>query len=232
MSMDAVILAGGLATRLNNIMPDTPKALIEINGRPFITYQFDRLLEADINRVIICTGHLSEKFPKTIGHQYKELNIIYSTEIEPLGTGGAIDKASTLILSSNCLVMNGDSYIDTQLNKFISWHSNTEFKGSILVTTQKSENRYGNITIDELGKIKSFSEKGNSDENHYISTGHYIFNSELIGKIPKRKNVSLEYDCFPFWIDDGLGGFYQQAKFIDVGTPDSLIAAANFFKDK
>ena len=232
MTLDALILAGGLATRLKDVVDDIPKALLDVNGYPFITYQFDQLLQAGVGRVIICTGHLSEQFPEVLGHKYKDLEIIYSKEASPLGTGGAIAQASKLIASQNCLIMNGDSYINTHLDKFIDWHNDSGYEGSILTTTAKKENRYGNITVSD-GKIKSFSEKGgDSSEKSYISTGHYIFSIRLIHSIPSNRVVSLEHDCFPFWVKDGLGGFYRRAKFIDIGTPESLIESKEFFRSK
>lgn len=230
MPIDAIILAGGTATRLQDVADDTPKALVDVDGRPFITYQFNQLLKAGIRRVIVCTGHLSTKFPEIMDHKYKELEIIYSTEQEPLGTGGAIANAIKLIISNNCLIMNGDSYINTHLDKFIEWHNKNDFHGSILVTDAKKENRYGNIKISNTGRIKSFSEKG--EVKRYISTGHYIFDMNLIRDIPINRKVSLEQDCFPFWIDDGLGGYYRRAKFIDIGTPETFKEAQQFFKRK
>lgn len=225
-----MILAGGLATRLGEASKDMPKALVDVNGRPFMFYHFDQLLKAGIRRVIICTGHLSVKFPEIIGHQYKDLEIVYSTEPRALGTGGAIAHAINLILSDKCLIMNGDSYINTHLDKFIAWHENNDFLGSILVTNAKKENRYGNIKVSRDGRIKSFSEKGDVVGKRYISTGHYIFDIELIRSILTHRSVSLEHDCFPFWIEDGLGSFYRRAKFIDIGTPESLKEAQSFFK--
>lgn len=233
MSINAIILAGGLGTRLDGIVDDDiPKALIKVNKKPFITYLFDQLLKAKINRVIICTGYLSGKFPDTLGHQYKKLEIIYSTETEPLGTGGAIANATNLILSDKCLVMNGDSYINTHLDKFIAWHEKNEYRGSILVTNAKKENRYGNIKLSTAGRIKEFSEKDDIKGKKCINAGVYILNMELIHDISLHRNVSLERDCFPFWIEDGLGGFYRRAKFIDIGTPETFNNAQQFFKRK
>ncbi len=230
MTINAMILAGGLATRLGDAAKDTPKVLMDINGKPFITYHLEQLRKAKINRVIVCTGHLSEKISEIIGHSYKDMDIVYSNEQFPLGTGGAIANASNLILSDKCLVMNGDSYINTHLDKFVEWHEKNDFPGSILVTNAKKENRYGNIKVSTTGRIKSFSEKGDVKGKRYISTGHYIFDMNLIRDIPTNRSVSLEHDCFPFWIDDGLGGFYRRAKFIDIGTPESLKEAQSFFK--
>ena len=233
MSINAIILAAGMGTRLQGIVDDIPKALININKKPFIIYLFDQLLKAKINRVIICTGHLSEKFPDLIGYQYKKLEIIYSTEIEPpSGTGGAIAKATNLILSDKCLVMNGDSYINTHLDKFMAWHEKNDYLGSILITNAKKENHYGNIKISTAGRITDFSEKNNIEGKKYINAGIYILDMKLIRDIPMNRDVSLEHDCFPFWIDDGLGGFYRRAKFIDIGTPESLKEAQQFFKRK
>ncbi len=113
MTINAIILAGGLATRLGEAAQDTPKALVEVNSKPFMLYHFDQLLKAGIKRAIVCTGHLSERFPEVIGHAYKDMEIVYSTEQGPLGLGGSIANAAKLILYDKCLIMNSDSYINT-----------------------------------------------------------------------------------------------------------------------
>ncbi len=235
MSIDALILAGGRGTRLQETVIDAPKSIVDINGRPFITYQFDQLIKAGIERVIVSTGYLSVKITETIGNEYKNLDVIYSNESIPLGTGGGIRKALTLIKSKTVLVMNGDSYVNTHLDKFINWYEKNDYEGSLLITDSKNENRYGNIKVSSNGRIKKFSEKErNFSGRSLISTGYYLFSRKLIGEIPKpfNKPVSLEYDCFPFWIDDGLGGYYRRAKFIDIGTPETLEEAKKFFKRK
>lgn len=235
MSINAVILAGGLATRLYDISENIPKAILNINGKPFITYQLDQLIRIGLHRVIIATGHLSDKIIQCLGHKYKNLELIYSYEKHPLGTGGAIAKANSLILSDTALIMNGDSYINTRLERFIKWHKNNNYDGSILVTDVKENNRYGNIKINKNGKIKNFSEKSiKFTGRNLINTGYYLLNKKLINDIPisTSKIVSLENDCFPFWLENGLGGFYRKAKFIDIGTINSFKEASKFFNNK
>lgn len=114
--MDAVILAAGKGTRLGLV--DRPKPLADINGRPFITYIFDQLIEAGFKKVIVCISHMAEKFYEILGHKYKSLNIIYSIEDIPITPDQTLMSARPLI-SGTILAMNGDTYVDINLKEYI-----------------------------------------------------------------------------------------------------------------
>ena len=226
----AVILAGGLGTRFQKISADTPKSLAKINGRPFIKYQFEQLYKAGVRRFIISTGHLSGSFPKVLGHSYRKADIIYCSEMTPLGTAGAIKNAVSQCQTKSFFVLNGDSYLNTHLDKFLDWHTKKDVHCSILITKVKDTERFGTVKIDKDGLIRKFVEKS-KDEHGYISSGYYIFDRQLIDEIPVNMACSLEYECFPVWIGQ-LGGFYRRAKFIDIGTPESYKEAQTFFQRK
>ena len=106
--MDVVILAGGLGRRLRSIVPDRPKPMAEINRRPFILYLFDQLIDIGLSRVIVSTGYLGNYISRELGTKYRALEICFSEEQTPLGTGGALKLASKQLTSDNVLVMNGD----------------------------------------------------------------------------------------------------------------------------
>ena len=111
--LTVLILAGGFGTRLSKVLADRPKALAEVNGRPFITYIFDQLIDAGLNNIIVCTGYMSEKIVATIGNNYKNIKILYSKEEIPLGTAGAARRAALYVSNKTMMIMNGDSYINT-----------------------------------------------------------------------------------------------------------------------
>src|SRR6185295_12494614 len=110
MDLAAVVLAGGMGTRLRSVVADRPKVLASVGGRPFLTYLLDQITGAGIRRVVLSTGHLAEQFDSAIGSSYGGIEIAYAHEEAPLGTGGAIRFASGLANADQLLVMNGDSY--------------------------------------------------------------------------------------------------------------------------
>src|SRR6185295_19328594 len=118
----AIVLAGGMGTRLRAVVADRPKVLAPVAGRPFLTYLLDQIVEAGIRRVVLSTGYLAEQFAPVIGERYRDLEILYAREDEPLGTGGAIRFAGELADAGQLLVMNGDSYCDANLRAYSDWH--------------------------------------------------------------------------------------------------------------
>src|ERR671910_3457055 len=121
--LSVAVLAGGLGTRLRPVVSDRPKALAEIHGRPFLAYLLDQLSTAGCSRVVLCTGHLGEQIERAFDKRYRNLQISYSRETRPLGTGGALRLALPDLLSDPVLVMNGDSFCATDLTSVRDWHS-------------------------------------------------------------------------------------------------------------
>jgi len=118
-NVTALILAGGLGTRLSSAFPEKPKVLAPVNGRPFLSYLLDQLVSAGFQDVILCTGYKGEMVRKTFGDSYKDLAIRYSMEPEPLGTGGALLYALPMIKKKLILAMNGDSFCKISSLNFI-----------------------------------------------------------------------------------------------------------------
>ena len=154
-----VILAGGMGTRLRQVVSDRPKVMAEINGKPFLYYLFDQLVDAGIGRVIISTGYMSEKIEETIGSSYKSLQIDFSKEEAPLGTGGALKLAGQFVDTKLCLVMNGDSYVDIDLRDFATWHMNIGGQLSVVIAAVKNSDRFGVVDVSSDGKITDFFEE-------------------------------------------------------------------------
>lgn len=225
----ALILVGGLGTRLRSVVADRPKVLAEINGRPFLTYLLDQIAATEIKRVILCTGHLGEQVKKVFGNQYRELQIAYSQESSPLGTAGALRLALPLIQSGLVLIMNGDSFCQTNLKDFQTWHNRQQAMGSLVLTQVPNTNRYGQVRIDAKGKILSFMEKGKVKGPGWINAGIYLLNRELLQTIPIDQEVSIEKKMFPAWMPQGIYGYQSKGDFLDIGTPESYAQAEKFF---
>ena len=120
-NITAVILAGGLGTRLQKVVPHRQKVLAEVRKRPFLTFLLDQLISAGVCDVVLSTGHRADEVHAKLGNAYKSLRLVYSNEKEPLGTGGALRLALPHLNSDPVLIMNGDSYITADLNKFLEW---------------------------------------------------------------------------------------------------------------
>lgn len=228
--IDALILCGGQGTRLRSIIADKPKVLAPINGRPFLSYLLDQLVNAGFRDVILCTGYKGEMVRDALGPHYKGLNIRYSRETEPLGTGGALRYALPMIEGSYILAMNGDSYIDADICSFIEWYLKGGYDASILLTNVEDTSRYGRVKIDEDGKIISFDEKQEGSGSGWINAGVYLLKTSLLRHIQTGIPYSLEQEFFPCLPDESLYGYRCKSELLDIGTPDSYARAEGFLK--
>ena len=226
LEINVVILAGGLGTRIKSLFPNLPKPLILVQGKPFITYIFDQLINFNIKNVMICTGYNYSKFKEIIGNNYKSLKISYSEEYEPMGTGGALKLIKFEKNEKKCLILNGDSYVNFNLNKLLKEHSEKKSKISVVLSEVSNRSRFGSIIINNINEITSFTEKSISHEKGFINAGVYLFNSEVFNEIPNRIPFSLELEFFPKQVGQRLNGFICNGKFIDIGTPSSFKKAS------
>jgi D-glycero-alpha-D-manno-heptose 1-phosphate guanylyltransferase len=227
--MSAVILAGGMGTRLRSVLPDTPKVLAHVNGRPFITYLLDQIVDAGLNTAILCTGHLSSSVQDGLGEQYRTLQLRYLPEDEPLGTGGALRNAAYACGHHLMLAMNGDSFVDTNLSSYMQWHMRHAFPASMIVTRVSNSGRFGTVQFTGKGRIKSFAEKTGASDPGWINAGVYLFPSSWFQESPAMIPSSIERDVLPRWLDRGLYAYAAEAPFIDIGLPETLAAASQFF---
>ena len=158
--MQVLILVGGLGTRLREIIKNIPKVMANIKGKPFLEYLIVQLKNYNLNDIILCTGHLKEKIENYFGNgNHLGVNIVYSEELKPLGTGGAIKLAESLVKSDDFIVMNGDSFFDIDLYKLINYHLDKKALATMALAKVKDIRRFGVVKIDKDSKIKSFFEK-------------------------------------------------------------------------
>lgn len=217
--MKALILAGGLGTRLKEILNDQPKPMAPVANRPFLEYLILQLKEQGVTDIVLCIGYRGEQIEKYFDDGSRcGVHIAYSQEKEPLGTGGAMNLAEGLIRGENFLVMNGDSFLDVDLNGLVEFHLEREALATMALVEVKDPARYGTVEINERGEIESFGGKGKSSRSKLVNGGVYVLNREIFEYIPKGK-VSLEKEVFPKLIGKGFCGMPVKGFFIDIGVP-------------
>ena len=224
-NLNVLILAGGFGSRLKTLFPNIPKPLVPVQGKPFIFYILEQLNNFCIKNVTISTGYLASRIQETVGNNYKNLKVFYSHEKTPMGTGGAVKLVKFREPKDFCLVLNGDSFVNFNLNKLFSEHKNRNSNITIILNKVKMRSRFGSVSLDSNKKIISFSEKEQSKKEGYVNAGVYLFNSSVIESMESGKYFSLEIDFFPKQIGLGLNGFKCIEKFIDIGTPLSFYRA-------
>lgn len=229
LEITAVILVGGFGKRLRTVVPDTPKVLAHVCGRPFLSFQLDKINSTGIRDVILCTGYMAEMVESAFGNTYKSLRLTFSREDLPLGTGGALRLAYPLIKSKYVLVMNGDSFVNSDLTSFMDWFFDTEADAGLLLAHVSDTSRYGKVTVAEDGEILAFEEKDESCGKGWINAGIYIMKRRMVSSIPIGTPFSLEREFFPNLVGKGLYGFLFNGDFIDIGTPESYSLAQSFF---
>jgi NDP-sugar pyrophosphorylase family protein len=226
---EAVILCGGLATRLREVAPDLPKALVEVRGRPFLEWLLLRLARRDgIRHVILATGHRADLIEDHFGHQpWCGVTVSYSRETKPLGTGGAVRLAATMTHSPNVLVLNGDTYCDYNLRRLFDTQVIKKAAATLWLTKVSDSRRFGSVAIDAYGRIQGFHEKAAVEGQQLANAGVYLLRQDLVASIPSGRAVSLELDVFPSLIGQGLYGVEGSGSFVDIGTPESLDRASD-----
>lgn len=226
-----IILVGGLGARLQHILPDRPKPMAEINGRPFLSYLLDHFIRCGLRRVILATGFKSEIIRQYYGESYGPLSLKYSTEEAPLGTGGALSLAYAHVSGPLVLAANGDSYCHDDLQGLFQFHNQRRARVTMLLTAVPEVERYGQVLTDKRGAVSGFKEKKAGRGSGLINAGIYLLETELLNRIPSGRQVSLEAEIIPSWIGRGFYGYISPGPFIDIGTPESLSMAAHFLAE-
>jgi D-glycero-alpha-D-manno-heptose 1-phosphate guanylyltransferase len=228
----AVVLAGGVGSRLRPVVADRPKPLADIAGRPFLAYLLDELVRWGIVDIVLCTGYLGEQISARFGEAYRGARLQYSQESQPLGTAGALRLALPLLRSDTVLVLNGDSFCRANLAQFGEWHSARRSLATMLLVKVPDTGRYGRVQLDDDARIVQFEEKGRSVGPGLINAGLYLVQRPLLEIIPEVATVvSLERDIFPLWIRNDFRGYETSGAFLDIGTPESFAQAQKFFAE-
>jgi len=227
----AVILAGGLGTRLRAAVADVPKVLAPVHGRPFLTHVLERLAAASVRRAVLLTGYRADDVERIIGTRCGSLQLEYSRETRPLGTGGALRQALERLDTPTILLLNGDSCCDIDLQQFFNWHRRRRADLTMAVARVADASRFGRVQLNTEGKIVRFVEKGATARPGWINAGIYLIQRRLLESMPTGQSLSLEREFLPRWLaTERVLGFRCVGPFLDIGTPESYTAAESFFE--
>ncbi|RYM31355.1 HAD-IIIA family hydrolase [Brumimicrobium glaciale] len=232
--MEAIILAGGLGTRLKNVSKQMPKSMALIQEKPFLEYQMDLLIAQGVKSFVLSIGYKSEQIQEHFKDSYKNCNVLYAIEKELLGTGGAIKNAMRFTNSENVVVANGDSLVVTDLQKQLQFHIENKADVTLALKRMKNFERYGTVKLDEQSRITNFIEKQPISEG-IINAGLYIFNVKSYTEREWPQKFSVEKDYFEACVNDAkMLGFLMNGYFLDIGIPSDFQKAqteiGSFFK--
>jgi D-glycero-alpha-D-manno-heptose 1-phosphate guanylyltransferase len=224
--LKAVLLVGGLGTRLRPVVNSLPKPLAHIGKQPFLELLVLQLRTQGIRRFVMCTGYLGELIEKRFGDGRSwDVEIEYSKEATPQGTAGAIKLAEPYLRgATEFLVMNGDSFLEADLQQLTAYHRKRGGIASVAVVRVDSAGRFGTVQMDGEGRVVGFAEKTGLNTGGVVNGGVYVFNSALLEHIPNGP-ASLERDVIPKILNRGVFGLRQDGLFIDIGTPEEYARA-------
>ncbi len=218
---DAVILAGGAGLRLKSVTGETPKPMARIGDRPFLELLLLQLRRQGFSRVILSVGHNQQMIREHFGEKAFGLDLCYSLEPLPLGTGGGLRQAVTYIATDSFLAMNGDSYTDVSLDRLVLTHLSGKAQVTMTVVSDTRSDA-GSVVIDQDGRVTAFAEKRFVQASSCRSAGIYMLNKALVAEIPCGVNISLEEQVIPEWLASGkrIQAFVSPVACIDIGTPE------------
>lgn len=225
-----VILAGGFGTRIKHLLPNIPKPMANVAGKPFIEWIIKYLQSQNLTHIIISTGYLGEIIEQYFANYQDNINIKCYKEVASLGTGGGfinVVKQSKLAPSA-WLVTNGDSLIFADLKLFFDYLEEDTVSGVILGLSMTDASRYGSLVYDEDFNLISFAEK--KPGAGVINAGVYLFRHSLVAQFPEHTPLSFEQEVFPSLLENHvkLKVHIVDAPFLDIGTPSSLAQAEDF----
>jgi NDP-sugar pyrophosphorylase family protein len=232
--MQAVILAGGLGTRLGSITEQMPKPMVLIGGRPYLEYQLRLLAQQSIADIVLLTGYLGEQIEEYFGDgSGMGLRIRYSPEEKPLGTGGALRLAREL-LADSFLVIYGDSLLPIDYRAVVAELDQAQAEGVVVIYS----NRFGdtsvphNIELAKDGTVARYQKNApDRDGLEYVDAGVLALRCSVVDLIPLGQVCSLEQDIFPQLIGRRvLKGYPTRQRFYDIGTPERLAVFESYLQ--
>ena len=225
-----IILAGGLGTRLRSAVPDLPKCMAPVAGKPFLHHVIHYLLEQGVDSFIFSLGYMHEVIEDYVLKNYPLLNYQLSIEEEPLGTGGAIQLACKKTTAENILVLNGDTMFRINTNKLLSFHQQNKAACTLALKPMHNFDRYGVVDINKDGYIQSFKEKKFYKQG-LINGGVYALNVNSFLELNLPVKFSFEKDYLETYCTiQKMTGLVQDEYFIDIGIPEDLEKANTEFE--
>ncbi len=214
----AIVLAGGKGSRLKSVVSDIPKPMAPVNGSPFLAIILKHLQNQGIEKVILAVGYKYEVIQEYFGDTFGNIDLVYSVEQIPLGTGGAIKRAFETGGIDEALVVNGDTFIDFSLKPLYEFYSYCDQDPVLLLKHLQNFDRYGSVDIDESFMVTNFNEKQYCKEG-YINAGVYLFHKSVFDSIEdvvfsfEKEVLESKNDTFNWH------GYMQHRYFKDIGIP-------------
>lgn len=231
MTSEAIILAGGSGTRLKEIISDVPKSMAPINGRPFLEYQLDLLDRWGITRVVLSVGYQKESIEQHFGNKYRELELVYAEEEEPLGTGGAILNSLQYVKGYSVFILNGDTYFDVNLQRLDDFRRIKECDLCLAMRFEIEPARFGLLEFDNNNRITRFFEKSEGPEEGYINGGLYVVRKDYLLRFGLPEKFSFEKDFLQkYYQTEEFYGMRCFSYFRDIGIPEDYKKANEEFK--
>jgi D-glycero-alpha-D-manno-heptose 1-phosphate guanylyltransferase len=230
--MEAIVLAGGLGTRLRSVVAELPKCMASVADKPFMYYIFKYLEKNNCTHVILALGYKHEVIEEWASQHKWSFKISVAIENEPLGTGGAIQLALKQATEEQVLIMNGDTFFEVDIAQLVQFHITNDAEISIALKPMDNFDRYGNVSIDENNKITTFHEK-QACEAGKINGGTYLIKRKTGLLKLNREKFSFETDVLQKNVGSAaIFGFTSNGYFIDIGIPDDYAKAQLDFKDR
>jgi D-glycero-alpha-D-manno-heptose 1-phosphate guanylyltransferase len=227
---EAIVLAGGLGTRLQGVVNDLPKCMAPVAGRPFLEYVLDYLLTEKIQHTILSVGYLKDKIVDHFGIEYKGMALDYAVESVPLGTGGAVKFASNFLHDDTAFILNGDTFFEVSLSGLSKQFVTDKADIALVLKTVPDAGRYGNVVLNSQNRITGFLEKTALAKPGLINGGIYLINRKCLRNANLPEKFSLEKDFFEKYLETlYLTGFESNAFFIDIGIPEDYDKAQRLF---
>jgi mannose-1-phosphate guanylyltransferase len=225
--MQALVLAGGEGTRLRPLTYTTPKPVLPLAGRPFLSFMLDWTRDHGVDEVILSCGFMSDDVRRVLGDIYDGMRLRYAVEEEPLGTAGPVRLAYDQgLLEERLLVLNGDVLTDVDLTAELAQHERTGARVTLALYAVEDTSSYGVVPTDADGRVEAFLEKSAGEATGRINAGAYVIERAVVGeRIPAGRAVSFEREVFPGLVGEGLYGFPAAGYWIDIGTPERYLEA-------
>jgi mannose-1-phosphate guanylyltransferase len=225
--VQALVLAGGEGTRLRPLTLTTPKPVLPLAGRPFLTFMLEWLHGHGVDEAILSLGFLSDAVHEVLGDIQSGMRLRYVHEDEPLGTAGPVRLAADEgILADRFMVLNGDVLTDMDLTAELAEHERTGAIGTLALIEVDDVASYGVVPTEDDGRVIEFREKspGPAPTNR-INAGAYVLERSVVDLIPAGRAVSFEREVFPQMVGNGLYGWAADGYWIDIGTPERYLEA-------
>ena len=225
---EVIILAGGFGTRLRGVVDDVPKPLAPVAGRPFLAWLLDTLAGQGLHRAVLATGYLGEQIEAALGPAWRGMQLVYSREPAPLGTGGAIALALKAIDGDGCFVLNGDTWLELDYGAFGRAVADAGARLGVALAKVSDVARYGAVRAGQ-GRVTGFDEKGASGAG-FINAGVYWMRRSLLSPHAPGTPFSFERDVLvPAVSSEPVIGYSDTHGFIDIGVPEDYQRAQQLF---